>query len=112
MPLLTWSSKSHPHPHQVELKLDSIIYPHGAGFPSMEYKDSLFLGDNLAIMAALLPRYQGKLDLIYADPPFFTNKKFAGRIHVVRLTGSWRKGIQTRGAISMRTSISCIPDLY
>jgi DNA modification methylase len=80
MPLLTWSSKSHPHPHQVELKLDSIIYPHGAGFPSMEYKDSLFLGDNLAIMAALLPRYQGKLDLIYADPPFFTNKKFPARI--------------------------------
>jgi len=56
------------------------MYPHGAGYPSSDCDDSLFLGDNLAIMPALLPRYQGKLDLIYADPPFFTNKKFPARI--------------------------------
>ena len=80
MPILTWSSKSEPHPHPVELILDSQIYPHGAGYPLSEPVDSLYHGDNLAIMAALLPRNQGKLDLIYADPPFFTNKKFTARI--------------------------------
>jgi DNA modification methylase len=31
-------------------------------------------------MAALLPEYEGRLDLIYADPPFFTNKHYPARI--------------------------------
>jgi DNA modification methylase len=31
-------------------------------------------------MPALLPKYEGKIDLIYADPPFFTNKHYPVRI--------------------------------
>ena len=31
-------------------------------------------------MAALLPQYEGCIDLIYADPPFFTNKHYPARI--------------------------------
>jgi DNA modification methylase len=31
-------------------------------------------------MAALLPPFEGKLNLIYADPPFFTNRKYPARI--------------------------------
>jgi DNA modification methylase len=31
-------------------------------------------------MTALLPEYEGKIHLIYADPPFFTNRKFSARI--------------------------------
>jgi len=31
-------------------------------------------------MAALLPEYEGRIHLIYADPPFFTNRKFNARI--------------------------------
>ena len=80
MPILTWSSKAEIHQQPAELKVDSIIHPHGVGYPGSEPVDSLFLGDNLAIMSALLPKYQGKLDLIYADPPFFTNKRFPARI--------------------------------
>ncbi len=38
------------------------------------------MGDNLAVMASLFPEYEGRLNLIYADPPFFTNKKFSARI--------------------------------
>ena len=41
-------------------------------------ESQLFLGDNLRVMAALLPEYEGRLDLIYADPPFFTNKQLPG----------------------------------
>jgi DNA modification methylase len=40
----------------------------------------LILGDNLAVMAALLPEYEGRVNLVYADPPFFTNRKFNARI--------------------------------
>lgn len=38
------------------------------------------MGDNLAVMTALLPEYEGRINLIYADPPFFTNRHFAARI--------------------------------
>ncbi len=38
------------------------------------------MGDNLSVMAGLLPTYEGRIHLIYADPPFFTNKKFKARI--------------------------------
>jgi len=31
-------------------------------------------------MAALLPAYEGQIDLIYADPPFFTNKHYPARV--------------------------------
>ncbi|MGE5073890.1 MAG: DNA-methyltransferase, partial [Anaerolineae bacterium] len=31
-------------------------------------------------MAALLPEYEGRINLIYADPPFFTNRKYRARI--------------------------------
>jgi DNA modification methylase len=40
----------------------------------------LVLGDNLALMAALLPTYEGKINLIYADPPFFTNRAYPARV--------------------------------
>ncbi len=43
-------------------------------------ENRLIYGDNLAIMSALLADYEGRLDLIYADPPFFTNRRFPARI--------------------------------
>ena len=39
-----------------------------------------FPGRQLGIIVALLPDYEGRIDLIYADPPFFTNKKYPARI--------------------------------
>jgi DNA modification methylase len=62
------------------LSLDSIIFPGGCGYPKLEPDSHLFMGNNLSIMAALLPKYENKLDLIYADPPFFTNKHYSTRI--------------------------------
>jgi DNA modification methylase len=38
------------------------------------------LGDNLGVMAALLPEYAGRVHLIYADPPFFTNRRYPTRV--------------------------------
>ena len=40
----------------------------------------LVAGDNLAVMSALLPELEGRVGLIYADPPFFSGKAFAARI--------------------------------
>jgi len=80
MPLLTWASKSYPAPPPATLEMDSIVYPQGAGYPDVSPESQLILGDNLAVMSALLPDYEGKINLIYADPPFFTNRRYPVRI--------------------------------
>lgn len=40
--------------------------------------NSFYFGDNLEILNHLLPTLQGKVDLIYIDPPFGTGQSFAG----------------------------------
>ena len=80
MPILTWSSKALPEVDPANLVTDSVFYPRGVGYPDANPEDSLFLGDNLQIMAAVLLDYENRLDLIYADPPFFTNKRYPARI--------------------------------
>ncbi len=80
MPLLNWKGKTLPPPESGALIQDAFLYPNGLGYPSAPSDGRLILGDNLAIMAALLPEYEGKINLIYADPPFFTNRKFSARI--------------------------------
>ena len=80
MPILTWPSKGYSDPQPASLALDSIVYPAGCGYPKAQAGSRLILGDNLGVMAALLPEYEGRIHLIYADPPFFTNRKYAVRI--------------------------------
>jgi len=93
MPLLTWASKTPSQTIPAALELDSIVYPQGAGYPGtiIVYpqgagypgtipENHLILGDNLAVMSALLPRLEGKVELIYADPPFFSNQRYPARV--------------------------------
>ena len=80
MPELTWSGKKLTQPAPAALVTDSIVYPDGCGYPDAIPSNRLILGDNLSVMAALLPEYEGRIPLIYADPPFFTNRKFPARI--------------------------------
>ncbi len=80
MPALTWPGKSLPDPAPANLALDSIVFSQGYGYPKARPESRLFFGDNLSVMAALLPEYEGRVNLIYADPPFFTNQKFRARI--------------------------------
>jgi DNA modification methylase len=80
MPQLTWGNKRLTLPKPTALLRDSLIYPGGVGYPDSVPEDRLILGDNLKVMAALLPEYEGRIQLIYADPPFFTNRKYPARI--------------------------------
>jgi DNA modification methylase len=80
MPSIHWTGKHLAPPQPASLTTDSILYPNGLGYPKTRPSSRLILGDNLAVMAALLPKYEGKVNLIYADPPFFTNRKFNARI--------------------------------
>lgn len=80
MPLLTWPGKGLSRVPPARLLTEAITYPEGRGYPDTQPENRLILGDNLPIMAALLPEYEGRVDLMYADPPFFTNRKFTARI--------------------------------
>lgn len=80
MPLLNWKGKTLSPLEPGALIQDAFLYPNGLGYPSVPADGRLILGDNLAIMSALLPEYEGRINLIYADPPFFTNRKFSARI--------------------------------
>jgi len=80
MPELTWSGKKLGKIEPASLIQDSVIYPQGCGYPDSAPLSRLISGDNLAVMGALLPEFEGRIDLIYADPPFFTNRKYPARI--------------------------------
>jgi DNA modification methylase len=80
MPRLTWASKTAPQPILAALELESEVYPQGTGYPGAVPQDQVIYGDNLAVMSALLPEYEGQIDLIYADPPFFTNRSYPARV--------------------------------
>lgn len=80
MPSLNWASKKPYQPTPSSLEVDSFIYPQGTGYPDITPENRLILGDNLKVMSALLPDYQGRINLIYADPPFYTNRRYPARI--------------------------------
>ncbi len=80
MPLLVWPSKRPPEPLPGALETDSFVYPQGAGYPGANVQNRLILGDNLAVLSALIPEYEGRIQLIYADPPFFTNRSYPARV--------------------------------
>lgn len=80
MPELTWHRKGLAQTAPSQLITNSIIYPNGRGYPTADAQNRMILGDNLSVMLALLPEYEGRIHLIYADPPFFTNRKYPARI--------------------------------
>lgn len=80
MPELTWPGKNLPVSEAASFTTEAVIFSQGQGYPSAQPQNRLIMGDNLSVMAGLLPEYEGRVNLIYADPPFFTNRKFHTRI--------------------------------
>lgn len=95
MPEITWETKAQPNPIPASLETVSHCYPQGVGYPAATFPNHLIHGDNLATMWALLPEFENQINLIYADPPFFTNRKYATRIgrgEDSRRPSEWRLG--------------------
>lgn len=80
MPTFNWTGKRLSSIQPAALIRDSITFPKGRGYPKSRPDGRIILGENLRVMTALLPEYENKINLIYADPPFFTNRKFSARI--------------------------------
>ncbi len=80
MPKLNWTSKSDQLKPGGSLVTESVLYSGSAGQTQSGEMNRLIQGDNLRVINALTQEYQGKLDLIYVDPPFFTNKGYPARV--------------------------------
>jgi len=84
MPKLHWDSKKESEEASGEIELFSIAYPNGQGYPPSGPADhpinQVILGDNLNVMKTLVDEYEGRINLIYADPPFFTNRQYSARV--------------------------------
>lgn len=80
MPQLVWKHKRITKVPPAQLKPDCVVNPEQETIRDSWFDNRLLLGDNLAIMTALLPEYEGKIDLIYADPPFFSNRNYRARV--------------------------------
>ncbi len=80
MPKLDWTSKSDQLKPGGSLVTESVLYSGPAGQIQSGEMNRLIQGDNLRVINALTQEYQGKLDLIYVDPPFFTNKGYPARV--------------------------------
>jgi DNA modification methylase len=78
-PRLLWDGRSDP----TEVAA-AVVSPQAEVFPGSSVGSPsdrrLIQGDNLGVMASLLPTYSGRFDLIYADPPFLTGKAFRARV--------------------------------
>ena len=46
------------------------------------WRNMLIWGDNKVVMSSLLPRFAGKIKLIYIDPPFATGQDFSFRVRI------------------------------
>ena len=71
------------------------MFPQGKGYPDAPALDRLILGDNALVMTSLLQDLEGRLNLIYIDPPFFTNRRYPARIgrgEDSRRPGDWALG--------------------
>lgn len=79
MPTLDFKGKPFVYSHHLsvpfrELKIDAGKSLPGDAGPSLD--DNLIIhGDNLHALKALLPKYAGKVDVIYIDPPYNTGNE-------------------------------------
>jgi DNA modification methylase len=73
---LTWEGrKPFSMPPQAPLRLHSLV-----GGQEEAQANLLIHGENSRVMAALLPDWEGRIDLIYADPPFLSGKRYHVRV--------------------------------
>ena len=76
MPALDFKGKSFIYTHHLgvpyrELLVDAERSEPAGGTPDLD-GNLILHGDNLEALKALLPRYAGRVDCIYIDPPYNT----------------------------------------
>jgi DNA modification methylase len=100
-PELTWAGKRSTRPE--EGPPPRLAVAEIAGDPGASgWRDRLIRADNRRAMRALLPEYAGKIDLLYADPPFGTGGTFSltargggggGADEIAAYSDRWSEGL-------------------
>src|SRR4030067_2073096 len=88
---LVWDRRTAPMARPAVLHLDGDTSPS----PRSTVRGRLYQGDHLDVMLALLPELEGKIDLLYADPPFNSGRTYrirVGRGEDSRRPTRWRQG--------------------
>jgi DNA modification methylase len=75
---LSWEGRGDVNPAPTPLEIWSLAGLQGTGKRAPHNR--LIQADNLGVMAGLLPEFEGKIDLIYLDPPFLSGKAYKARI--------------------------------
>lgn len=80
MPELTWVGKNKVITHHLDVPFRSLdcVYtftPDGETSSGEAASNMVIHGDNLEALKALLPRYEGRVDCIYIDPPYNTGNE-------------------------------------
>ena len=75
MPTLEFKGKPFVYAHHLSVSFRELVVDPKRSLPAKGVKASLddnliIHGDNLEALKALLPRYAGKVDVIYIDPPY------------------------------------------
>ena len=73
MPTLDWIGKAKVVSHHQEVPFRVLEKQYTCGGDSGENR--IIHGDNLEALKALLPRYAGRVDCIYIDPPYNTGNE-------------------------------------
>ena len=88
-PLLNWVGK---HPLATITGYPSQLIETFGKIKKDSWHNKLFHGDNKEVLATLLEQgYRGKVDLIYIDPPFASNKDYLRKVEL--------RGLQNLGRI-------------
>ena len=75
MPTLNWIGKDKVINHHLDVPFRTLVPSYSFG-DAEAAKDNLIIhGDNLEALKALLPQYEGKVKLIYIDPPYNTGNE-------------------------------------
>jgi len=76
MPTLEFEGKAFVYSHHLSVPYRELIPVADKGVGAADLDGNLIVhGDNLEALKALLPRYAGKVDVIYIDPPYNTGKE-------------------------------------
>ena len=75
IPTLEFTGKPFVYSHHLSVPFRELLVDPKKSLPAKGQKASLddnliIHGDNLEVLKALLPRYAGKVDVIYIDPPY------------------------------------------
>ncbi len=77
---LQWHGRSENEPPPVSIAKVCEVFPSGSKLDAADSAGFLIQGENAGVMAGMLPQYEGKIDLIYADPPFLSGKAYTARV--------------------------------